>query len=128
MNAAEIARKNELSQQTLDECLGAFRRQRNAELEKLADMNELDRRVGPDASEAVRADTIIPDHFLLVRDDTSGVVVTAPFVQTSDGTTIRVPYASLTGSKAYTLMVAHVRDLAGNFIAAPYAISFTTTA
>jgi hypothetical protein len=56
-SAAEIARKNELPQRTLDECLAAFRRQRDAELEKLADMNELDRRVGPDAPDAVRAET-----------------------------------------------------------------------
>jgi hypothetical protein len=57
LGAAEITRKNELPQQTLDECLATFRLQRNAELEKLADMNELDRRVGPDASDAVRAET-----------------------------------------------------------------------
>jgi hypothetical protein len=57
LGAAEIARKNELSQQTLDECLAAFRRKRDVELEKLADMNELDRRAGPDAPEAIRAET-----------------------------------------------------------------------
>jgi hypothetical protein len=57
LGPAEIVRRNELAQQTLDECLAAFRRQRNAELEKLADMNELDRRVGPDAPDTVRAET-----------------------------------------------------------------------
>jgi hypothetical protein len=57
LGASDIARKNELPQQTLDECLAAFRKVRNAEMEKLADMNELDRRVGPDAPDALRAET-----------------------------------------------------------------------
>jgi hypothetical protein len=53
---AEIVHRNELAQATLDECLATFRVKRAAELEKLADMNELDRRVGPNASDAVRAE------------------------------------------------------------------------
>jgi hypothetical protein len=56
IGAAEITRRNELAQATLDECLGAFRLRRTAELERLADMKELDRRVGADASETVRAE------------------------------------------------------------------------
>lgn len=56
LGAAEIARKNELAKQTLDECLTAYRRRRAAELEKLADMRELDRRTGPDATDQVRAE------------------------------------------------------------------------
>ena len=54
IGAAEIARRNELPQATLVECLTAFRQKRTYELERLADLGELDRRVGPDASDAVR--------------------------------------------------------------------------
>ncbi len=56
LGPAEIARRNELPRRTLGECLSAFRRNREVELERLEDMNELDRRVGPDASEAARAE------------------------------------------------------------------------
>jgi hypothetical protein len=56
LTAAEIGKRNELAQATLDECLTGYRLRRGAELEKLADMKELDRRVGPDASDAVRAE------------------------------------------------------------------------
>ncbi len=56
LSTAEVAKRNELSQATLDECLAGQRVRRAAELEKLNDMKELDRRVGPDASDAVRAE------------------------------------------------------------------------
>jgi hypothetical protein len=56
LSPAEVATRNELAQATLDECLASHRVRRAAELEKLADMKELDRRVGPDASDAVRAE------------------------------------------------------------------------
>ena len=56
VGAAEIGRRNELAQSTLGECLAGYRLKRAAELEKLADMKELDRRVGPEASDTVRAE------------------------------------------------------------------------
>jgi hypothetical protein len=57
VSPAEIAQRNELAQATLGECLAGYRLKRAAELEKLADMKELDRRVGPDASDTVRTET-----------------------------------------------------------------------
>jgi hypothetical protein len=57
VSPTEIAHRNELAQATLEECLTGYRLKRAAELEKLADMKELDRRVGPEASEAVRTET-----------------------------------------------------------------------
>jgi hypothetical protein len=54
--AAEVARRNEAAQAALDECVNTFRAKRGAEKERLADLNELERRVGPNASDAVRAD------------------------------------------------------------------------
>ncbi len=56
LSTAEVAKRNELAQATLEECLAGQRVRRAAELEKLNDMKELDRRVGPDASDAVRAE------------------------------------------------------------------------
>jgi hypothetical protein len=56
VTAAEIVHRNELAQATLDECLASYRVRRAAELEKLADMKELDRRVGPNAGDEVRAE------------------------------------------------------------------------
>jgi hypothetical protein len=56
LSTAEVGRRNELAQATLDECLAGHRVRRAAELEKLTDMKELDRRVGPEASDAVRAE------------------------------------------------------------------------
>ena len=56
LGPAEIARKNELPRRALDECLLAFRQKRTVDLEKLADMQELERRVGPDATEPARAE------------------------------------------------------------------------
>jgi hypothetical protein len=56
LGAPEIARRNEPSQQALEECLAGYRARRAAEQEKLADMMELDRRVGPDASDAARSE------------------------------------------------------------------------
>jgi hypothetical protein len=53
---AEIARRNELSQAALDECLAAFKLRRAADQERLADLEELERRVGSDATEAARAE------------------------------------------------------------------------
>ena len=50
----EIARRNETAQLGLDECVRAWRRRRVAEKERLADLAELERRAGPDATEAQR--------------------------------------------------------------------------
>ncbi|HET9551763.1 MAG TPA: hypothetical protein VFP50_02240 [Anaeromyxobacteraceae bacterium] len=53
---AEVAKRNEAAQAALDECVNAFRAKRGAEKERLADLNELERRTGPNASDAVRAE------------------------------------------------------------------------
>jgi hypothetical protein len=56
LGAAEIARRNELPQAALDECLTAFKLRRAADQERLADLVELERRVGPGATEVARAE------------------------------------------------------------------------
>ncbi len=54
LRASEIARRNEDAQVALDECVKAWRRQRAAEKERLADIAELQRRTGPDATDVQR--------------------------------------------------------------------------
>jgi hypothetical protein len=56
LSPAEIARRNAASQAALDECVAGYRAGRTAELERLADLKELERRTGPDATEAQRAE------------------------------------------------------------------------
>lgn len=56
LSKAEIARRNESSQAALDECVRIGRLTRAAEAERAADVAELDRRAGPDASEEVRSE------------------------------------------------------------------------
>jgi hypothetical protein len=54
LRPSEIAKRNETAQLGLDECVRAWRRQRTAEKERLADIAELERRTGPNATEAQR--------------------------------------------------------------------------
>jgi len=54
LRPSEIAKRNENAQLGLDECVRAWRRQRTAEKERLADIAELERRAGPKATEAQR--------------------------------------------------------------------------
>lgn len=53
---AEIARRNEGAQAALDECLRVARITRAAEVERAADVAELERRAGPTASEEARSE------------------------------------------------------------------------
>lgn len=53
---AEVAKRNEAAQAALDECVRTSRITRAAEAERAADVAELDRRAGPDASEEVRSE------------------------------------------------------------------------
>lgn len=54
LRPSEIAKRNETAQLGLDECVRAWRRQRTAEKERLADIAELERRTGPNATDAQR--------------------------------------------------------------------------
>jgi len=54
LRPSEIAKRNETAQLGVDECVRAWRRQRTAEKERLADIAELERRTGPSATEAQR--------------------------------------------------------------------------
>jgi hypothetical protein len=53
---AEIQKRNEAPQAALDECLRSFRLGRNAQRAREADLAELERRVGPNASDEVRSE------------------------------------------------------------------------
>lgn len=53
---AEVRRRNEGPQAALDECARVFRLARAAERAREADLAELDRRAGPDASDEVRSE------------------------------------------------------------------------
>jgi hypothetical protein len=57
LRPAEIAKRNETAQLGLDECVRAWRLQRTAEKERLADIAELERRTGPKATDAQRDET-----------------------------------------------------------------------
>jgi len=54
LRPSEIAKRNENAQLGLEECVRAWRRQRTAEKERLADIAEMERRAGPNATEAQR--------------------------------------------------------------------------
>lgn len=52
---AEVQKRNEPAQQALDDCLRTFRLERAAQHAREADLNELERRAGPNASDEVRS-------------------------------------------------------------------------
>jgi hypothetical protein len=56
LSRTEIARRNEASQAALEDCLRNHRLNRDAERERAEDLAELERRAGPDASDATRAE------------------------------------------------------------------------
>lgn len=55
LGKAEIQKRNEAPQAALDECLRTFRLNRNAQKARDADLAELERRAGPNASDDVRS-------------------------------------------------------------------------
>jgi len=55
LGKAEIQRRNEPQQAALDECVRTYRLNRNAQKAREADLAELDRRAGPNASDEVRS-------------------------------------------------------------------------
>jgi hypothetical protein len=56
LGKAEIQKRNEAPQTALDECVRAYRLNRNAQKAREADLAELERRAGPNASDQVRSE------------------------------------------------------------------------
>ncbi len=54
LSAAEIARRNDVQLQSLDECRDRYRARRRSALEQKQDLEEVQRRVGPDATKKER--------------------------------------------------------------------------
>ncbi len=54
LSEAEISRRNDVQLQSLEECRDRFRAKRRSALEQKQDMEEVQRRVGPDATEKER--------------------------------------------------------------------------
>ncbi len=74
-------------------------------------------------SEEIQSGDVNSNNFILM--DNTGAIVACTLSLSTDTVTIN-PDADLTAATAYTLVITVVHDLAGNILAAPVIINFTT--